>query len=79
VAYYPFFANPLALLELAPILQPCDEPLVQINAAGCEAAAQAAALADELGYSGANAYMQRRVAALEGQLQWVLKEATGPM
>lgn len=73
VACYPYFGITMALVELSPLLQPCDEPQLQINAGGCEAAD----LAAELGYSDAHAYMQRRGAALEGQLQWVLQEAIG--
>lgn len=71
VACYPFYPWCPALVELSALLTPCDSPPVRINADCCEAAAQAAALAAELGYMDAGAYMQQRCLALQVQLDFV--------
>lgn len=77
VACYPFFSYGSALIELSAFLKPCDEPRGYINAACCEAAAQAAAVAAEIGYLDTHPFMQQRCQALEAQLQWALQEARG--
>lgn len=75
VACYPFFAYGSALIEVSPFLTPCDEPRAYINAGCCKAAAQAAALAAEIGYLDTHPFMQQRCQALEAQLKWALQEA----
>lgn len=77
MACYPFFGLTGAFVELAGLLVPCDEPRGYINAECCEAAAQAAALAAELGYLDTHPFIQQRCAALEFQLEWAwaLQEA----
>lgn len=75
VACYPYKVVMLALVEVSAFLTPDDTPQAYINACACEEAAQAAALAEELGYCGADGFMQRRKAALQSQLQWVLQDA----
>jgi hypothetical protein len=73
VACYPVFAYTPAFVELSAFLQPCDEPRGYINARCCEAAAQAAAVAAEIGYLDTHPFMKQRCAALEAQLQWALQ------
>jgi len=77
VACWPYYPWAVALVELSPFLTPCDTRHVSINADGCEAAAQAAALAAELGYMDAHAHMEHRCTILEAQLEWVLQHAQG--
>lgn len=75
VACYPYQPYMQVLAEVSPVLTPDDTPPVLIDAGCCEEAAQAAELADELGFTGAHAYMERRCAALAAQVEWALTEA----
>jgi len=75
VACWPYFAYIIPLLELSPFLTPDDSPSLHINAELCPDAAQAAVLADELGYTRPQAFMKQRLAALEQQLEWTLQYA----
>lgn len=75
IACWPYHAHVLNLVELSPFLTPDDSPQLQINASICDAAARAAALADEMGYTGAQAFMEHRCQALEAQLQWLMQES----
>jgi hypothetical protein len=74
IACYPFSYTP-ALVELSAFIKPCDKPRGYINTGCCAAAAQAAALAAEIGYLDTHPYMQQRCEALEAQLQWALLQA----
>lgn len=75
MACWPYFPWLPALVEVSTLLVPQDSPAVHINADCCEAASQAAALAAEMGYMDAHAFMQKRQANLELQLQWALQFA----
>lgn len=77
IACWPYFAYLPALVELSPFLTPDDSPQVTINASVSETAAAAAALADEVGYTGAGAFMRKRGDAMEAQLQFVLQHIQG--
>ena len=73
-ASWPYHAFSCVLVELSPYLVPDDTPRLTINAECCEEAAQAAALADELGFTSAHHFVQQRCQALEAQLQWALQQ-----
>lgn len=75
LACWPYYSYLLPLVELSPWLTPDDSELPRINPDVCEEAAEAAALAEELGYLSAHGFMQQRCAALEKELQWSLKYA----
>jgi len=77
VACWPYYPWAAALVELSPFLTPCDTRPVSINADVCDAAAQAAVLAAELGYMDAHVHMEQRCSMLEAQLEWVLQHAQG--
>lgn len=73
MACWPHWGYIIPLLELSPFLTPDDSPSLHINADLCPEAAEAAALADELGYTRPQAFMKQRLAALEQQLEWTLR------
>lgn len=73
IACWPYFTNPLPLVELLPFLVPDDSQPLAINASISEDAAKAAALAEEVGYLSAHSFMQRRQEGLEAQLHWALQ------
>jgi len=77
VACWPYYPWSAALVDLSPFLTPCDTRPVSIKADVCDAAAQAAALAAELGYMDAHTYMEQRGSILEAQLEWVLQHPQG--
>ena len=74
VASWPYQGFIPMLVELSPFLVPNDAPLLSINPDVCPEAAQAAALAEQLGYTGASGFVQQRCTALEHQLELLEQE-----
>lgn len=61
-------------IELPDVLTPDDKQSMRSNGDCCQAAKQAAALAAELGFMDADAYMQERCGHLGAQLEWVMQD-----
>lgn len=79
VACYQYYAYVQALIEVSPFLQPHEGPPVLVDASACSQAARAAELAEQLGYGGAHAYMERRCSLLGRQVESAIAEAQQTM